>query len=217
MINKTYYINLDHRTDRREYFLKNFCKEIKAERISAVYGEELKIENLNENIITLEGKEDSINKEKPIYPFLTKGAIGCALSHKNIWEKILKEKYERTLILEDDINIVENFKQKLYLILEKYNEFDIHYLGHHHVSGGAYKIDSQEILRRPKIIYGTFGYVVNNKAAEELLKIFPITHQIDYEMRRAYKNLKVAVIRKKLVLSEQSKVSKMGTDIQIRN
>ena len=35
------------------------------------------------------------------------GQIGCALSHKHIYEEILKEGYERTLILEDDVEPAE--------------------------------------------------------------------------------------------------------------
>ena len=41
---------------------------------------------------------------------LTKGEIGCALTHYYLWEKIVKENIEKAIILEDDFDIKqENF------------------------------------------------------------------------------------------------------------
>ena len=39
---------------------------------------------------------------------MTAGQIGCALSHKNIYEEIIKNGYKKTLILEDDVLPVNN-------------------------------------------------------------------------------------------------------------
>ena len=40
---------------------------------------------------------------KPMNP----GQIGCALSHKNIYEEIINKGYKKTLILEDDVEPVD--------------------------------------------------------------------------------------------------------------
>ncbi len=41
---------------------------------------------------------------------LTPGELGCALSHRLILERIVKEKISYTLVLEDDVLLPENFK-----------------------------------------------------------------------------------------------------------
>ena len=41
---------------------------------------------------------------KPMNP----GQVGCALSHRNIYDEIVQHNYQRTLILEDDAEPVEN-------------------------------------------------------------------------------------------------------------
>jgi GR25 family glycosyltransferase involved in LPS biosynthesis len=214
MINKAYYINLDHRKDRNEHFLKNVKINIKLERFSAIYGKELNIENFSKDIITEKGKKDILDENKQVYVYLTIGALGCALSHKEIWEKTIRGDYEKIMILEDDVTIVESFEEKLYEIKNK--NLDICYLGYHLFKGGRFSPGSQEIIENPKNVSGTFGYIINKKAAAELLKIFPITYQIDSEMYKAYKNLKVGLVKNKLVFSEESECSSLGTDIQIR-
>lgn len=215
MINKAYYINLDHRLDRNEHFLKNVKIDIKIERFSGVYGEKLDIENLSEKIVTEEGKKDSLDKNKQVYTYLTKGALGCALSHKKIWEKTIEENYEKTMILEDDITIVESFEKKLYEILKENQDLDVYYLGYSQFKGGRFKLESK-VINNPKNVFGLFGYIINKKAAAEFLKIFPITKQLDSEVCRAYKNLKIGIVRKSLIFSEISEINRLGTDIQIR-
>ncbi|MFH1454833.1 MAG: glycosyltransferase family 25 protein [bacterium] len=44
---------------------------------------------------------------------VTKGEIGCALSHRRILETMLKENFDYVLILEDDVELSPNFKKIL--------------------------------------------------------------------------------------------------------
>jgi GR25 family glycosyltransferase involved in LPS biosynthesis len=39
--------------------------------------------------------------------------IWCGISHINIWKKIVKEKINKSLILEDDFILVDDFLNKL--------------------------------------------------------------------------------------------------------
>ncbi len=48
---------------------------------------------------------------------LTGGDIGCTLSHKNIYQKIINQKIPQALILEDDIIIHDGFLETLREIL----------------------------------------------------------------------------------------------------
>jgi glycosyl transferase family 25 len=213
---KAYYINLDKRQDRNKNFLKNFKLKIKTERFSAISGESIDIRSLSEDIITQQGIKDLLDKNKGVYIYMTKGAIGCAISHKLIWEKALINKFDKTIIFEDDIIIDELFEEKLNKIYKEHSSLDIVYLGCHNFQGGRYNIKKPEVTTKPRKVFGAFGYVINKKAAEELIKIFPITNQIDSEMCKAYKNLNVGIIRPYLVFSEKSDKNKLGTDIQIR-
>ncbi len=74
-IDVVYYINLDHRTDRKEALLENLKEygipERKIQRIDAV-----------------------LNKEN--------GALGCTLSHIKTYETFMKSNYKTCIILEDD-------------------------------------------------------------------------------------------------------------------
>ncbi len=62
-----------------------------------------------------------------------------------------------------------------------------------------------------------FGYILNKKAAKEVLNLFPLTLQIDSEIPKSFNNLKVFALAedKRLVYSDQSsETSEFGTDIQ---
>jgi GR25 family glycosyltransferase involved in LPS biosynthesis len=87
--NKIYCINLQRRKDRRS----------ECERIFRTHG-------LNvEFIEAIDG--DTISDTKG----LKKGAAGCCLSHKKIYQKMFDDKsLQKVLVLEDDIEFHPNFK-----------------------------------------------------------------------------------------------------------
>ncbi|MEO5783459.1 MAG: glycosyltransferase family 25 protein, partial [Ginsengibacter sp.] len=60
--------------------------------------EELKEKNIYNEALAIKHHRYS----KPMNP----GQIGCALSHKNIYEEIINKRYTKTLILEDDVEAV---------------------------------------------------------------------------------------------------------------
>jgi len=60
---------------------------------------------------------------------MNEGQVGCALSHKNIYEDIVKNEYKRVLILEDDAEpITESFKQFSNIINELPDDWELLYL-----------------------------------------------------------------------------------------
>jgi glycosyl transferase family 25 len=69
------------------------------ERVSAIDGEKIDIEKLND--IHINNKRHYIER----YRSLSNGEIGCALSHRLIWKKILEQNLDYALILEDDVTI----------------------------------------------------------------------------------------------------------------
>lgn len=93
-----WYINLDRDVERNENVIKQFDKlKIKAKRFSAINGNDDEIVN------------EEFNKKNTK---ITKNEIACTLSHRRIWEDIVKNKTPWTLIFEDDIYIPEEITQR---------------------------------------------------------------------------------------------------------
>lgn len=113
---KTFLINLDRRTDRFEFVKQQLDKlDISFERISAVDGQLCsaeQIQSFNHNRFLLECKRQVV-----------RGEIGCALSHRSVWQRMVDEQIPYALILEDDIRIDPRLKSVLSQP-ECYRKFD---------------------------------------------------------------------------------------------
>ena len=97
---KIFLINLDSRPDRLAYVSKQLDElGLDFIRISAVVGKNLNLEEQR-----LFDKRGFILEQKKE---LVLGEIGCAMSHRLIWQKMLDENIDHALILEDDVNIDE--------------------------------------------------------------------------------------------------------------
>lgn len=48
---------------------------------------------------------------------LTKGEVGCFLSHFNIWKKVVELQQQQVLVLEDDVRFQPDFKSHLSIIM----------------------------------------------------------------------------------------------------
>lgn len=91
-IDKMYVINLDTRKDRWTNLIKaEPYLENNIERISAINGKTLKLNNFIYNIF----KDNKFDWKKSV--------IGCFLSHITTWIKIINEPGEYFLVLEDDV------------------------------------------------------------------------------------------------------------------
>jgi GR25 family glycosyltransferase involved in LPS biosynthesis len=103
MFKKIYYINLEHRTDRKEN-VENEISKINfkgpIERINAAYGKNLDLSLIPSNLFTEEAIKSTTDKTQ-LYNMrtMTKGGMGVALSHKWIYEKTLKGNEDYVLIL----------------------------------------------------------------------------------------------------------------------
>jgi len=219
LFDKIIYINLDRRTDRNLNVIEQLNKvgllEM-AERFSAIDGKKLDLNKLDRNIITLEGIEFA-KKSDIIYTHLTLGAIGCAMSHRAIYQKIIDENINSCLILEDDITLDDRFIDQIKIIENELKvndyDYDLFFLGYH--PGSTYDEN-----KKFKKVYGLFGYIVTKSGAKKLLDLFPITYQIDTEITRNTNKINIfgVDISNRIILSDQSQYSyKFGTDIQIKD
>lgn len=142
---KIFVINLDRRPDRWEKCQEELKKHnIVAERFSAIDGETLNKEHFKPNCI------------------LSKGEIGCCMSHAAVIKLAQSYNYSKILILEDDVTFSENagviFQQNINNIP---NNWQMLYLGGNHLVEPI-TIYPRAKLARIKRTYTTSSYAVRN-------------------------------------------------------
>ena len=153
---KTVVINLPTRKDRLASFNTNNPK-LPYELFRAVDGYKISYNKLLE-----QGFDTNHDWIDPLLNTpLTKGEVGCFLSHWHIWNKCI-EKNETMLVLEDDAILTEEFD------IEEISQlpYDFVYLGWKEME------ESEEIdgkLVKPVYPYWTLAYMIRPEAARVLV------------------------------------------------
>ena len=188
-LNKIKVINLLRRPDRKDNVIQNF-KNVNItdyEFVEAVDGNAV---TPTSEIITLFKGNDFGNR---------RGVIGCALTHYNLWKKLLESEFDYFLIMEDDFSIVHSFKAEIENI--NFEKYDILLMGYHMFSKTLEKVkeiyyrnynenceneDMSLIVDKLQMDYyigGTHCYSINKNGARKLLDYINkngIKHGIDY-------------------------------------
>lgn len=125
---KIYLINLKRRPERLHKMDLIFrLLGMEYEVFEAVDGKNLSHDAL-QKIQFLDGYEDPYNKRP-----MTRGEIGCFLSHYGIWNDVVENHYSRVLVFEDDVRFLENSTIELIEMVEDLmkmrTEWDLIYLG----------------------------------------------------------------------------------------
>lgn len=95
---------------------------------------------------------------------MSKGEIGCALSHTMAWQKIVDDGVERALVLEEDFYKIKTLSQ----LKEPNTPFDFAFLGRYVFDQKDDKpIDDQWVY--PDLSYNMHAYVLTNQGAQKLL------------------------------------------------
>ena len=130
------WINLEISKDRRERMIKDILPKI----------------NINNKfkITKIDAKDGNsfVNNNT----FLTKRELGCYLSHRDCWIKIINNNLSCALILEDDLNIISN-NLPIY-----YENYDVIFLN-----------ENFNIINNNIIGWGCQSYIVSNAGARKLL------------------------------------------------
>lgn len=180
----------------------------------AVNGRNLDPRLIDRNVISEIGISEAFSDApKKFGVTLTAGAVGCALSHYLIYQDCYKAT-KPFLVLEDDIQIAENFDSKLEQVLKEIStiEYDIVYLGLHNIpSLNKNNTISEQLYKPAGMTCGTFGMIISNRGALKLLDtIFPINVQIDSSISHNKKKLKIYATNEDLVKHTHI----FGSDIQ---
>lgn len=152
--------------------------------IDGVYGADL----TNSEILQCYSEQQT---KKNIGRSLTRGEIGCALSHLSIYKKMLIEEIDFALILEDDIDFDFTCKKLQSLVKNLPLDWECVLLGHHSRFSreqegiasfwGRKKVSEfHDIVRFVDITAGGYAYLLNQKGAHKWLQEYKtITKPID--------------------------------------
>ena len=120
---------------------------------------------------------------------LSRGEIGCALSHAKIWKRIQQEQIEAVLVLEDDVKI----SRSLLEILEnkvkfpQNYEFINFYTDAPQIPFSPFVYDIYRFSRHKGYANRTCCYLITQKGASKLLnKVYPIRWAADGITGRTY-------------------------------
>lgn len=133
----------------------------------------------------IDGTNPIVEITQPMHYFKTsvrlrQGSLGCALSHYNVWKKLsMDPQCDYYLVLEDDVKLVDGFKEKLDCLLGRHN---IHVpilligmtipLTQYAATRDTYALDNTctiHPLDRSLYAGGAFGYIITKGAVNKLL------------------------------------------------
>jgi len=209
-------INLDKNKDRLNqsmgYYNSSDLSVVPINRYPAVVGANLEPEDYLSEIALSEFYDTKKRGYRTRHYQLTKGGIGCYLSHLNLYKKLVADnKNDIYIILEDDIKIDTSAYAKISKLLKNPpDDWDMILIGYNQVF--KYKTETKD-YSKVKSFWGTCGYIINKKGAQKFLDNHTnIDCQIDSFMSwMAIKNkLNVYGLNEPIILPDS-----YYTDIQI--
>lgn len=206
---KTYVVNLRHAVERREHMQRELRKHpyLAPLFVDAVLGKEIVANELSALYAESRAKE---NIGRP----LSKGEIGCSLSHVNICRDMIEKNVQMALVLEDDVFLpvtIEAELTELKCILGKSLPVVILLTPVIKASTRVIlKLGNNEVIKPYEACY-TSGYLLNQSAARELLRLnMPVCVAADdWEYFEMKSKLELYGLRNHLIHLEESFVSEL--------
>ena len=204
-------INLDRRYDRWSGFLDQTQNSSLInkfhKRISAIDGKDLTNNDFIQ-YVRVEGYNDIISSKQTKGLYLSRGAIGLAMTYYRICKNCIRP----MVLLEDDIIISKQFdKVFAQAYMELPEGWDILYLGWCQSSNLKIIPITEHISSISGQVNGTHGWMINPLSAKKILNIFPLRYQIDTEI---YLNKNLKKYSTTIPIVSQSKIY-THSDIQI--
>ena len=95
---------------------------------------------------------------------ITKGEVGCALSHLTIWQDAYARRFKNILVLEEDFKVLRPFAPHEFDIKE---DWTMIYLGRNKVYDDKREVN--EFLVQPDYSYTSHAYILNREGIKRLL------------------------------------------------
>tara|TARA_B100000575_G_scaffold14041_1_gene10008 strand:- start:1055 stop:2914 length:1860 start_codon:yes stop_codon:yes gene_type:complete len=193
---KTLVINLSHRRDRLDKFKQNNADFISYDVLKAVDGYKVEYKDLRK--MGFDTDHDWID---PILNTpLTKGEIGCFLSHWKAWKQCIKAN-EPILVLEDDAIITDEFSyDELYKLRRQ--GYNFVYLGWKEMEESV-PIDDKFV--KPVYPYWGLAYVITPESAKILTKGKPKIIPVDEYLPRMIEKLNVVAYKENVIVPRDRK------------
>ncbi|KAB0380735.1 hypothetical protein FD755_008519 [Muntiacus reevesi] len=177
---EVFVISLARRPDRRERMLTSLWEmEISGRVVDAVDGRMLNSSVMRTlGVDLLPGYQDPYSGRT-----LTKGEVGCFLSHYSIWEEVVARGLTQVVVFEDDVRFESNFKGRLERLMEEVEAeklpWDLIYLGRKQVNPEEEAV----VEGLPNLVvagysYWTLAYVLSLAGARKLLASQPLRRML---------------------------------------
>ncbi|XP_067156513.1 procollagen galactosyltransferase 2 isoform X1 [Apteryx mantelli] len=174
-------INLKRRKDRRDRMLRTlYEQEIAVKIVEAVDGKALNTSQLKAlSIDMLPGYRDPYSSRP-----LTRGEIGCFLSHYYIWKEVVNRELEKTLVIEDDVRFEHQFKRKLMKLMDDIEQaqldWELIYIGRKRmqVQQPEKAVPNVMNLVEADYSYWTLGYAISFQGAQKLIGAEPFSKML---------------------------------------
>jgi len=212
-----YVINMTQKKDRLINFSKYYNNsDLKFKQFNifpAIVGKDL---NLIE-FVSPEGYKQILELEKTGHRKhhydLSRGAVGCYLSHLSIYKKLVNSNYKYGIIFEDDSEMIEDFYNNIIDGLNKIpDNWDIFLLGHICI-----KCDINSEYTKVHRFWGTHSYIIKKESAAKLLKYLdkPLSKQIDADMSLLVKRgiINIYALNKSLAMQSTNFYSDIQSDV----
>ncbi len=188
-------INLKKRPERLISSIRELSKVKLSEYIIRKEGsDEEKSKRLKYEYITREVVDNIENNLVSTHILPTWGAVGCAISHIEIWKLMIEDNIKFALIMEDDNYIynVDKFNWVLHAVLKKMrkSEYNSYFISLNSKTGLPNKKFIDNNLYIPTDFFtGLSFYFINYCAAKDFLKrITTIRMQLDFEISNIFLN-----------------------------
>ncbi|XP_038230096.1 inactive glycosyltransferase 25 family member 3 isoform X2 [Dermochelys coriacea] len=173
-------INLVRRPDRRHRMLSSLYElEIDPQVVDAVDGSALNSSDIKIlGVDLLPGYYDPFSGRT-----LTKGEVGCFLSHYYIWKEIVARGLEKSVVFEDDVRFEAYFKVRLTRLMEELEwaqlDWDLIYLGRKQMnSEDEEPVEDVRNLVVAEYSYWTLAYIVSQRGAQKLIAAEPLSKML---------------------------------------
>ncbi|XP_053863365.1 inactive glycosyltransferase 25 family member 3 [Malaclemys terrapin pileata] len=173
-------ISLVRRPDRRQRMLSSLYElEIDPLVVDAVDGSALNSSDIKIlGVDLLPGYYDPFSGRT-----LTKGEVGCFLSHYYIWKEIVAQGLEKSVVFEDDVRFEAYFKVRLTRLMEELEwaqlDWDLIYLGRKQVnSDDEEPVEDVRNLVVAEYSYWTLAYIISQRGAQKLIAAEPLSKML---------------------------------------